>query len=48
MKTKYDWNFTTVPMEFAGNRVIDVPAGKLIGGLSSPCLYRITDSDDAL
>lgn len=34
-QTKYDWNYTTIPQERAGDRAIYWPRGRVIGGSSS-------------
>lgn len=34
MYTKNDWQFKTVPQPLLNNRVIDIPAGKVVGGSS--------------
>lgn len=34
-RTRYDWNFTTVPIPGYNNRSIDYQRGHLLGGSSS-------------
>ncbi|KAF8471897.1 hypothetical protein BDZ91DRAFT_790944 [Kalaharituber pfeilii] len=34
IRSKYDWNVSTVPQEFLGGRVQNLPIGKVIGGSS--------------
>lgn len=34
-KTKYDWDYPTVPQKELNNMVMSIPAGKLIGGGSA-------------
>ncbi|KAG6914126.1 hypothetical protein DXG01_002288 [Tephrocybe rancida] len=34
-KTKYDWNYTTVPQVGLGGRSVDIPRGHILGGSSS-------------
>jgi choline dehydrogenase len=35
LQSKYDWNYTTVPQERAGDRTIYWPRGRVLGGSSS-------------
>lgn len=34
MRSKYDWNITTVPQPYAGGRAQNLPLGKVLGGSS--------------